>query len=108
MRTSAIWLNIISPYVPITSDGKEPDFSHGFASRPQTRGSTELAGTDYQDGWGAHCYAPPANVAEDDKSFVSWSCAKGLACQVMSPATRMGMCFIPSARDAKAESSTHD
>jgi hypothetical protein len=89
-------------------DGKEPDFSHGFASRPQTRGSTELAGTDYQDGWGAHCYAPHANAAEDDKSFASWTCAKGLACQVMSPATRMGMCFIPSARDVKADSSTHD
>ena len=87
-------------------DGKEPDFSHGFASRPQTRGSTELAGSDYQDGWGAHCYQASANPAEDDKSFASWTCAKGLACQVMSPATRMGMCFIPSAR--KADSSTHD
>ena len=89
-------------------DGKEPDFSHGFASRPQTRGSTELAGTDYQDGWGAHCYAPPADAAEDDKSFVSWSCAKGLACQVMSPATRMGMCFIPSARNAKTDGSSRN
>lgn len=89
-------------------DGNEPDFSHGFASRPQTRGSTELAGTDYQDGWGAHCYQAHANAAEDDKSFASWTCAKGLACQVMSPATRMGMCFIPSARDVKADSSTHD
>src|SRR6185369_8794855 len=35
--------------------GKRPDFSRGFASRPQTRGSGELAGTEYQDGWGAHC-----------------------------------------------------
>ena len=47
-----------------------------------------------------------ANPAEDDKSFASWTCAGGLACQVMSPATRMGMCFIPSAR--KVDSSTHD
>ena len=39
-------------------DGKAPDFSRGFASRPQLRGSTELAGTEYSDGWGAHCYAP--------------------------------------------------
>jgi hypothetical protein len=37
-------------------DGKPPDYSRGFASRPQLRGSTELAGTNYYDGWGAHCY----------------------------------------------------
>ena len=43
-------------------DGKEPDFSHGFASRPQLRGSTELAGTQYEDGWGAHCYAQSSNA----------------------------------------------
>jgi hypothetical protein len=75
-------------------DGKDPDFSHGFASRPQLRGSTELAGTQYEDGWGAHCYAQSSNAAENDKSFSSWGCAEGLSCQVMSEATRMGMCFI--------------
>ena len=37
-------------------DGRPPDYSRGFASRPQLRGSTELAGTGYYDGWGAHCY----------------------------------------------------
>jgi len=26
-------------------DGKRPDYSRGFSSRPQLRGSTELAGT---------------------------------------------------------------
>jgi hypothetical protein len=75
-------------------DGKQPDFSHGFASRPQLRGSAELAATQYEDGWGAHCYAQSSNAAENDKSYSSWSCAEGLSCQVMSEATRMGMCFI--------------
>ena len=37
-------------------DGRPPDYSRGFSSRPQLRGSTELAGTEYDDGWGAHCY----------------------------------------------------
>ena len=32
--------------------------------------------------------------AENDASFRSWTCAEGLACQVMPPATRMGMCFV--------------
>ena len=27
-------------------------------------------------------------------AFKSWSCAKGLACQVMSETSRMGMCFV--------------
>jgi len=76
------------------SEGKRPDFSRGFSSRPQTRGSTELAGTEYADGWGAHCYASSSNAAANDKSFRSWSCAEGLACQILSPAMRMGMCFI--------------
>jgi hypothetical protein len=75
-------------------DGKEPDFSRGFASRPQTRGSTELAGTEYQDGWGAHCYVQHAAAAENDASFRGWTCAHGLACQTTAPATRMGMCFV--------------
>ena len=75
-------------------DGRPPDFSRGFAGRPQLRGSTELAGTEYDDGWGARCYRRHADAARDDKSFSSWTCARGLACQIMSPATRMGMCFV--------------
>src|SRR6202790_1412932 len=75
-------------------DGKRPDFSRGFSSRPQTRGSTELAGTEYEDGWGAHCYLQRPNAADNDKSFRSWTCAEGLACQVAGQATRMGMCFV--------------
>jgi hypothetical protein len=79
-------------------DGKLVDYSRGFSERPQLRGSGELAGTEYDDGWGAHCYGLHAKVddkaADNDRSFVSWSCAKGLACQVMSEASRMGMCFV--------------
>jgi hypothetical protein len=78
------------------SDGKRPDYSRGFSSRPQLRGSTELAGTEYEDGWGAHCYVPHANAADNDRSFRSWTCAEGLACQAVGNASRMGMCFVKS------------
>lgn len=74
--------------------GKNPDFSRGFASRPQTRGSAELAGTEYQDGWGAHCSLQAAGSETADRSFASWSCAKGLACQPAETSSRIGMCFI--------------
>jgi hypothetical protein len=74
--------------------GKAPDFSRGFASRPQLRGSAELAGTEYENGWGAHCYVRQANASDNDRSFASWTCAEGLACQSVNPATRMGMCFV--------------
>jgi mono/diheme cytochrome c family protein len=75
-------------------DGKRPDYSRGFSSRPQLRGSTELAGTEYENGWGAHCYLQRANAADNDRSFKSWTCAEGLACQAVEKASRMGMCFI--------------
>jgi hypothetical protein len=77
-------------------DGKEVDYSRGFSERPQLRGSREMAGTEYDDGWGAHCYAPRARAADNDPTFTSWNCAKGLACQVMSEASHMGMCFVGS------------
>ena len=77
-------------------DGKPPDYSRGFSSRPQLRGSHELTGTEYDDGWGAHCYLKAEGAAEGDRSFASWSCARGLACQVMNNASRMGMCFVGS------------
>jgi hypothetical protein len=77
-------------------DGKRPDYSKGFASRPQLRGSTELAGTEYDDGWGAHCYLPHARAADNDRSFGSWTCAEGLACEVAGNGQRMGMCFVKS------------
>ena len=75
-------------------DGKRPDYSRGFSSRPQLRGSTELAGTEYSDGWGAHCYAPGKPAADNDASFRAWTCAEGLACQVAGKTSRMGMCFV--------------
>jgi hypothetical protein len=77
-------------------DGTRPDYSRGLSSRPQLRGSSKLAGTEYQDGWGAHCYVQHADVADNDKSFSSWTCAEGLACQAISKASRMGMCFVKS------------
>ena len=75
-------------------DGRPPDYSRGFSSRPQLRGSTELAGTEYDDGWGAHCYLPGMKAADNDKSFRTWTCAEGLACQVAAKSSRIGMCFI--------------
>jgi hypothetical protein len=76
------------------AEGRLPDFSHGFASRPQLRGSSELAGTEYEDGWGAHCYAQHAKASDNDKSFAGWICAEGLTCQTSGDTTRMGMCFV--------------
>ncbi|SCB39928.1 hypothetical protein GA0061098_100856 [Bradyrhizobium shewense] len=76
------------------STGKRPDFSRGFAGRPQTRGSRELAGSEYQDGWGAHCSLQDAGSGTRDESFTSWSCANGLTCQAAAASRRIGMCFI--------------
>jgi hypothetical protein len=75
-------------------DGMPPDYSRGFSSRPQLRGSTELTGTEYDDGWGAHCYQQMSNAKDNDRSFKSWTCTEGLACQVAHKATRIGMCFV--------------
>jgi hypothetical protein len=75
-------------------DGRRPDYSRGFSNRPQLRGSSELAGTEYDDGWGAHCYLQHANAADNDASFTPWTCAEGLACQVVDQASRIGMCFV--------------
>jgi hypothetical protein len=77
-------------------DGRTPDFSRGFSDRPQVRGNRELAGTEYDDGWGATCY-DSGRDRTPDKSFRSWTCAKGLACQVTGKAmttSRIGMCFV--------------
>jgi len=77
-------------------DGKPPDYSRGFASRPQLRGSTELAGTNYYDGWGAHCYVQGKPAAGNDASFRDWGCAEGLTCQAAGKISRIGMCFVKS------------
>ncbi|WP_371424226.1 hypothetical protein [Tardiphaga sp.] len=76
-------------------DGEAPDFSRGFSDRPQTRGSHELAGSPVLDGWGATCYrSKPKGTA--DKSFASWACAEGLACQQVGSdsSSAIGMCFV--------------
>jgi hypothetical protein len=75
-------------------DGRTPDYSKGFASRPQLRGARELAATEYSDGWGAHCYRQIGRTAGNDASFRAWTCAKGLVCQPADKNTRMGMCFV--------------
>jgi hypothetical protein len=77
-------------------DGAAPDYSRGFSGRAQLRGSTELAGTEYDDGWGAHCYQQKPKSADNDASFRSWTCAEGLACQPVGSTSRMGMCFVKS------------
>ena len=75
-------------------DGKQPDYSRGFSSRPQLRGSTELAGSGYYDGWGAHCYVAAKPAASNDASFRDWNCAEGLACQAAGKTSGIGMCFV--------------
>ena len=77
-------------------DGRTPDYSRGFSSRPQLRGSTELAGSNYYDGWGAHCYLRGKPAAGDDGSFRDWTCAEGLSCQAAGKTSRIGMCFVKS------------
>jgi hypothetical protein len=77
-------------------DGKPPDYSRGFASRPQLRGSAELAGTNYYDGWGAHCYVQGKPATGNDGSFRDWTCAEGLSCQAAGKISRIGMCFVKS------------
>ena len=77
-------------------DGKTPDYSRGFASRPQLRGSTELAGTNYYDGWGGHCYVQGKPAIGNDASFRDWTCAEGLSCQAAGKTSRIGMCFVKS------------
>jgi hypothetical protein len=76
-------------------DGVTPDFSRGFSDRPQTRGSTEFAGTSLLDGWGATCYRRGSKRVAD-KSFASWTCAEGLACQQVGTdaLSDIGMCFV--------------
>jgi hypothetical protein len=80
--------------------GSSPDYSRGFSERPQLRARPELTGellgTEYYDGWGAHCYQPAAKSADNDPSLGSWTCAKGLACQATGKTSRIGMCFIKS------------
>ncbi len=75
---------------------KPLDFSRGFSARPQARRATDLDGTTYLNGWGAHCYVPELRRTGADKSFSSWGCIDGLACQMPASggtAIRAGLCF---------------
>lgn len=76
-------------------NGKAPDFSRGFSDRPQTRGHNELAGSPVLDGWGATCYRRNQKAGVD-RSFASWTCAEGLACQQVGAdaSSAIGMCFV--------------
>ena len=77
-------------------DTRPLDFSRGFSARPQARRADDLDGTTYLNGWGAYCYAPERRATSADKSFSSWSCIEGLACQMPASggtATRSGLCF---------------
>ena len=65
-----------------------------IASPAELRGSAELAGSEYENGWGSHCYVQHAKASDNDKSFLGWTCAAGLTCQAANDATRMGMCFV--------------
>ena len=76
-------------------DGRPPDYSRGFSARAEQRGESELAGTQYGDGWGAHC-SIPNEAGDHDPSFQTWTCAAGLACQAIDKSSRVGMCFIGS------------
>ncbi|MBB1091006.1 hypothetical protein HUU61_06860 [Rhodopseudomonas palustris] len=76
-------------------DGRKPDYTRGFTDRPQLRGATALAGTEYLDGWGAACgLAGEGGVV--DPSFRDWRCAEGLTCQPARKATSfpIGMCLV--------------
>jgi hypothetical protein len=71
-----------------------PDFSRGFADRPQWRGSNALA---REDGWGAHCARADVSGAVDP-SFAAWRCAEGLSCEPVGADgadAAIGMCFVP-------------
>ncbi|WP_292105521.1 hypothetical protein [Mesorhizobium sp.] len=54
--------------------GEHPDFSKGFAARPDAKFADALKGTDLYNGWGSICYRGT------DESFKDWTCGEGLRC----------------------------
>ncbi|TIN59331.1 MAG: hypothetical protein E5Y29_30080, partial [Mesorhizobium sp.] len=54
--------------------GSHPDFTRGFAARPDARYAEALKGTDLYNGWGSICYRG------EDPSFKDWTCGTGLRC----------------------------
>jgi hypothetical protein len=76
---------------------RAPDFSSGFADRPQLRGAAARDGDSHIDGWGAHCALSNVSGAVDP-SFAAWRCAEGLSCQPVGADganAPLGMCFVP-------------
>lgn len=57
------------------AEGRTPDFTKGFSSRPVRARSRELEGTGLLDGWGSHCHVD-AGTTRADPSFASWKCAR--------------------------------
>ena len=53
---------------------RHPDFSKGFAARPDQKYAEALKGTDLYNGWGSICYRG------EDSSFKDWTCGAGLRC----------------------------
>ncbi|WP_050589316.1 hypothetical protein [Mesorhizobium sp. LNJC405B00] len=54
--------------------GGHPDFSRGFAARPDAKLAEALKGTDLYNGWGSICYSGK------DASFKDWNCGESLRC----------------------------
>lgn len=54
--------------------GGHPDFTRGFAARPDAKYAEALKGTDLYNGWGSICYRG------EDASFKDWICDEGLRC----------------------------
>ncbi len=72
------------------ADGKVPDYSSGFASRPQEHAvGNSSEGHGALNGWGAHCYNG------EDPSFKRWTCSGETKCLELhhsSQAPGMGVC----------------
>jgi hypothetical protein len=56
---------------------QRPDFSRGFAARPDSKFAADLKDTQLFDGWGAPCNSGT------DPSFSNWTCRAGLQCKVL-------------------------
>jgi len=76
-------------------DGKAPGLLTGIFQPPRSCvAALNWPEPNMRTAGGAHCYLQRPNAADNDRSFRSWTCAEGLACQAAGQASRMGMCFI--------------
>ena len=65
----------------------------GIMARGSPRGKPQIFGDREAIHHGGHL-GLDADAEANDRSFKSWTCARGLACQVMSEVSQMGMCFV--------------